>query len=98
MPKYLIILISGFVVTVFVAHKYNIHPYHSKKEMLQVTLNFFIFGLLLDYFGTYNHYWVFPGNGLLGMRIIGLPIEEFLLYLILPYSVLVIYKFYSRNK
>ena len=97
MPVYLIILITGLLVTIFIAHKYNIHPYHSRKEMFQVILTFFIFGLLLDYFGLSNQYWIFPGNGLLGVRVLGLPIEEFLLYLILPYSVLVIYKFYTRN-
>ena len=97
MPIYLLILIAGLIATIFVAHKYNIQIYSSKKEMFQVTLSFFVLGLLLDYFGTYNHYWTFPGNGLLGPRIVGLPIEEFLLYLLLPYSVLVIYKFYTRK-
>ncbi|MDO8659547.1 MAG: hypothetical protein Q7K54_03000 [Candidatus Parcubacteria bacterium] len=97
MPVYLIILIIILLVTIFIRYKYGIRIYNSRKEGFQVTLHFFVFGLLLDYFGIYNSYWIFSGNGLIGMRIYGLPIEEFLLYLIIPYSVLIVYKFYTRK-
>ncbi len=97
MPLYFIILITTLIVTIFIKRKYNISVYSSRKEGLQVTLHFLIFALLLDYFGFYHQYWSFPGEGILGLRIYGLPIEEFLLCLIAPYSILVVYKFYTRK-
>ena len=78
-------------------YKYHIHLYHSRKERLLVVLNIFIFGVLWDYFAIYRHHWIFPGNGLVGVRILGLPVEEFLFFLIIPYAALVMYKFYDTK-
>lgn len=76
MPEYLIILSIILVITVFIEYKYHIHLYHSRKERLMVTLNIFLFGMFWDYFATFRQHWIFPGHGLIGMRIFGLPIEE----------------------
>jgi lycopene cyclase domain-containing protein len=87
--EYLIILLIILVVTIFVEFKYNIRLYHSRKERLIVTLNIFIVGIIWDYFAIYRQNWIFPGNGLVGLRIFGLPIEEFLFFLIVPYGAFV---------
>lgn len=97
MPEYLIILLVILLVTIFIQYKCGIHLYHSRKERLQVILPFLIFGIFLDYFGVYRHYWTFPGDGLIGIRFFGLPIEEFLFFFIAPYFALVLYKFYDRK-
>ncbi|MEK6856301.1 MAG: lycopene cyclase domain-containing protein [Nanoarchaeota archaeon] len=95
--EYIIILLIILGITVFVEWKYHIHLYHSRKERLFVTLNIFIGGMIWDYYATYRHHWIFPGDGLLGFRIYGLPIEEFLFFLIVPYTALVIYRFYDKK-
>ena len=97
MPEYLLILVCILVVTIFFEYKYKIHLYHSRKERLFVVLNIFLFGMLWDYFAMYRHHWIFPGDGLVGVRIYGLPVEEFLFFLIIPYAALVMYKFYDTK-
>ncbi|KKQ08198.1 MAG: Lycopene cyclase [Parcubacteria group bacterium GW2011_GWB1_36_5] len=97
MPEYLTILLVVLIVTVFIEFKYHIHLYHSRKERLFVTLNIFLFGMFWDYFAVYRQHWIFPGDGLIGIRIFGLPIEEFLFFLIIPYAALVMYKFYDTK-
>lgn len=97
MPEYLIILSIILLTTIFIEHKWNIHLYHSRKERFIVTLHIFLFGMLWDYFAVYREHWIFPGNGLIGIRIYGLPIEEFLFFLIVPFFALTLYKFYDSK-
>jgi len=95
--EYLIILLAILIVTITIEMKYHIHLYHSLKERIIVTLNIFVFGIIWDYYAVYRQHWVFPGPGLVGIRIYGLPIEEFLFFLILPYAAITMYKFYEKK-
>ncbi len=95
--EYLAILILILLIAIWVEYKNHIHLYHSRKERILVTLNIFVFGMLWDYFAVYRHHWMFPGNGLCGFRIYGLPIEEFGFFLIVPYVALVIYKYWDKK-
>ena len=74
----MIILVVILIVTLIIEFRYKIHLYHSIKERIIVTMNIFIFGMIWDYYATYRSHWLFPGPGLIGIRIYGLPIEEFL--------------------
>ena len=95
--EYFIILMAILLVTIFIEWKYHIHLYHSMRERIIVTLNIFVFGMMWDYYALYREHWVFPGSGLIGLRIYGLPIEEFLFFLILPYAAFTMYKFYDKK-
>ncbi len=95
--EYFIILMVILLITIFVEWKYHIRLYHSIKERLIVTLNIFLVGMIWDYYAVYRSTWIFPGPGLIGLRIYGLPIEEFLFYLIAPYAVFTMYKFYDKK-
>jgi len=53
--------------------------------------------MVWDYFATWRQHWVFPGNGLLGLRFFGLPIEEFLFFLIMPYFAFTLYKVFDKK-
>ncbi len=95
--EYLIILIAILLIALFFEIKYRLHLYHSLKERIIVTLNIFIIGLLWDYYGTYRQHWSYSGIGLIGIYVLGLPIEEFLFHLIVPYAILTTYKFYDKK-
>lgn len=95
--EYFIILMIVLTITLFIEIKYKIHIYHSLKERLIVTFNIFIVGMIWDYYATYRSHWIFPGPGLIGIRIYGLPIEEFLFFLIIPYGAFTMYKFYDKK-
>ncbi|MDP2789464.1 MAG: lycopene cyclase domain-containing protein [bacterium] len=95
--EYLLILCVIFLAALFIETHFRVHLYHSLKERIVVTLNIFVFGMAWDYFAVYRRHWIFPGDGLIGIRLWGLPIEEFLFFLIVPYFALVLYKFYDKK-
>ena len=95
--EYLLVLILILIISLIFEIRYKIHLYGSIKERLIVTVNLFIVGLIWDYYGVYRKHWIYPGNGLIGIYIFGLPIEEFLFHLIAPYAVLTAYKFWDKK-
>lgn len=52
----------------------------------------FVVGLIWDYFATWRRHWISPGDGLVGFRILGLPIEEYLFFLVMGYWALTVYR------
>ena len=95
--EYLLILLIILLIAFLVEWKYRIHLYRSMKERLIVTLTLFLVGLIWDYYAVYRKHWSYPGNGLIGIYIFGLPLEEFLFHLIAPYAILTTYKFYDKR-
>ena len=95
--EYALILMVILAITLFFELKFKVHLYHSMKERIIVTLNIALFGVIWDYYATYRQHWIFLGPGLLGLRILGLPIEEFLFFIIIPYACLTMYKFYDER-
>ncbi len=51
----------------------------------------------MDIYAVRHGVWKFPGDGILGLHILGLPIEEYLFMLVIPYFVLVVYKFIDNK-
>lgn len=90
--EYFLILMGFLALAVFLELKYHVHIYHSRRERVSVSLAIFFIGAIWDYYATWRRHWTFPGNGLLGVYVFGLPIEEFLFFLIMPYVTLTIYK------
>ena len=94
--EYFLILI-GFLISAIVLHKtFKVKIFKSRKHGIATILTFFIIGTVWDYFATWRKHWIFPGNGLLGIRIFWLPIEEFLFILILCYFGLTIFRVYEK--
>jgi len=95
MLNYIAILLIFLIVAIFLEIKYKIYIYHSLKEKIIFIGTFFIIGIIWDYYATYNKHWVFPGPGLIGIKIFNLPLEEFLFFIIMPYFILTMYKYYD---
>ncbi|HLC56056.1 MAG TPA: lycopene cyclase domain-containing protein [Candidatus Nanoarchaeia archaeon] len=95
--EYFLILILLLLIAIFLEYKFRIHIYHSRKERIITSITFFIIGILWDYFATWRQNWNFPGPGLIGIRILDLPIEEFIFFLIIPYFILTLYKVYDKK-
>jgi lycopene cyclase domain-containing protein len=94
--EYFLILMVFLFTALFLEWKFRVHIYHSRKERILTTVTILIIGIVWDYFATWRQHWVFPGNGLIGMRIFGLPIEEFLFFFIAPYFALTVYTVYDK--
>ncbi|MEM4240141.1 MAG: lycopene cyclase domain-containing protein [Candidatus Woesearchaeota archaeon] len=93
--EYFLILMGFLLASLLLEWRFHVKIYHSRKERIFTMLTIFVIGMVWDYFATWRHHWIFPGNGLLGIRIFNLPIEEFLFFLIGPYFALTIYKVYD---
>jgi len=95
--EYLIILIILLLISIFLEWKYRIHLYQSKKERLWIPIIFFIIGVLWDSWAVYRGHWNFEGQGLIGIKIGYLPLEEYLFFLIFPYFLLTTYRFFKKE-
>jgi len=76
--EYLIIIFIFLTITIFMELKYKLHTGHTRKECLIITLIIFIIRISGDYYATFRGHRSFTGSGLIGLRIFGLPIEEYL--------------------
>jgi lycopene cyclase domain-containing protein len=85
----LVFLMSAY----FIRWKFNIRAYKNLKQGFIVQSIIFVIAIAWDYLGTWRGHWAFPGKGLIGLRIAGLPIEEFLFMIIVSYWVIIFYKF-----
>ena len=91
------ILMGFLALAILLEYIYRVKLYHSMRERIIITLHFFVIGMVFDYYATWRQIWTFPGPGLIGFRIFGLPIEEFLFFLIMPYISLVFYKIADKQ-
>ena len=89
---YLATLGVFFAVAVWMELKFHIHLYQTRKERILITLIFFAIGVAWDSISTINKTWIYPGNGLVGIWIGVLPLEEYLFSLVVPFWILTFYK------
>jgi lycopene cyclase domain-containing protein len=93
--EYLFILLFWLIVSAAVHYKYRLTLYRSVKQM-GVTVGFFlIVGIAWDAVGIVREHWVFRYEHLIGITVGVLPLEEVLFMLIVPYGILVFYKFFG---
>jgi lycopene cyclase domain-containing protein len=89
---YLALLFICLLVGFLLQRRYKIHLYHSFKEELVFVLILLIIMIPMDIYAVAHGVWAFPGDGILGVHIFNLPIEEYLFVLVVPYFVLIMYK------
>ena len=96
-PVYLLIL-TGFLLAGLALHKLNnVKLFKNKKHFLLFWLITYPIGIAWDTFSVSQEIWVFPGNGLIGVNIGSLPLEEYLFFLIIPYFGFSLYKTLEKN-
>ncbi|HEY4484198.1 MAG TPA: hypothetical protein VI978_00530 [Candidatus Paceibacterota bacterium] len=93
----LIILIFLFAATVVLEIKYKLVLYHSKKERVWTTLVVLIIMIAEEQLARINEIWLFPGPGMTGIYIYGLPLDLYLFYVILPYFVFVVFELIHKK-
>jgi len=94
---YLATLVAFFVFAIWLEWKYRFHLYQTRKERILITLIFFVIGVAWDSFATIHKTWIYPGNGLVGVWIGVLPIEEYLFSLIVPFWILTVYRVLDKK-
>ncbi|PIR44247.1 hypothetical protein COV23_00880 [Candidatus Wolfebacteria bacterium CG10_big_fil_rev_8_21_14_0_10_31_9] len=96
--EYLLLLLL-LLLSFLLEYKFHIHLYQSRKERIIIPVIFFIIGTIWDTLAVYRGHWYFnfSNNGLLGIKIGLLPLEEYLFFLIVPYFILTFYKFLKKE-
>lgn len=94
---YLAALIVFFVFALWLEWKFRFHLYRTRKERLVVTLVFFVIGVTWDSIATIKKTWIYPGNGLVGVWIGVLPLEEYLFSLVVPFWIVTVYKLVDKK-
>lgn len=89
---YLATLCVFFALAVWLEVAFRIHLYRTRQERILITLIFFVIGVAWDSISTIEKTWVYPGNGLIGIWIGVLPIEEYLFSLVVPFWILTVYR------
>ena len=89
---YLLTLGAFYALAVWLEVKFRVHLYRTRKERILISLIFFVIGVGWDSISTIEKLWVYPGNGLVGIWIGVLPIEEYLFSLVVPFWILTVYR------
>jgi lycopene cyclase domain-containing protein len=89
---YLATLGAFFALAVWLEVEFHVHLYRTRKERILITLIFFVIGVAWDSISTIEKTWIYPGNGLIGIWIGVLPIEEYLFSLVVPFWILTVYR------
>ncbi|HCC06043.1 TPA: hypothetical protein DEP94_01620 [Candidatus Nomurabacteria bacterium] len=91
------IYILIFIFSAILKSVYNEILYHSRKERLIINIVVFFTMMSWEFLSHTLNVWLFPGPGLLGINIFGLPIELYIGYIVLPDFVFTAYEL-IRNK
>ena len=95
--EYLFTLLFWLIVSAVIQYKYHIKLYRNAKQMVVSVGFFFVVGVTWDIIGATREHWEFGYENLTGISVGILPFEEVLFMLIVPYGVLVFYKFFGMK-
>jgi len=95
--EYLGILLFVFLVFMFLKLWYRIQLFKSVKERVIFALACLAIGVVWDSYAILRGHWVFGEQFFTGVKIGVMPMEEYLFILIIPFSVLVLYKIVTRR-
>lgn len=89
---YPVVLILILAIAIIIERYFKEHLWHSFKERLICTIIALTSILIWDYYAIPRKHWVFSGEGIAGIYLGPIPIEEFFWALFTPYFWLTIYK------
>ena len=90
--EYLAILILVFSVFMSLKAKCKIHLFRSVREALLFAATCLVIGVVWDSYAIIRGHWSFGEQFFVGIIMGVMPGEEYLFMLIIPFSVLVLYK------
>lgn len=94
--KYTYLLIN--IISVILPIVFSFHPkLPFRKEWKMAIFSIFftaLFFILWDIWFTYKNIWMFNESYILGKRMLGLPFEEYLFFLTIPYASLFLYSYF----
>lgn len=95
--EYLGILLFVFLAFMLLKLRYKIQLFKSIKEKVIFALACLAIGVVWDSYAILRGHWVFGEQFFVGVKIGVMPVEEYLFILIIPFSVLVLYKIVTKK-
>jgi lycopene cyclase domain-containing protein len=86
------ILIAIFLITIFLKYKFKEGLYKTRKQRILINVLIFITMMSWEFLSHYLKIWLYPGKGMIGLYILGLPIEIYIFYIVLPDFVFTVYE------
>ncbi len=97
---YLTLLTGSILFPLIFSFEKNVHFVQYRKELMISILVSGLFFIVWDVLFTYLGFWSFNSRYVLGPHLLGLPFEEWLFFVVIPYCSLFIYEvagFYLKN-
>mgnify|MGYP001589292298 CR=1 FL=1 len=88
----MIILIGLAIVSLILKIVFKEVLYHTRKERIIINLIIFVTMMSWEVLSHILNVWIYPGPGMIGIYIYGLPLELFVFYLVLPDFVFTVYE------
>ncbi len=88
----MMILLALLLAAIFLQIKYRKILFHSWKERILTTSIVFLVMMSWEFYSKYKGTWLYPGPGMVGVYIFGLPLELYLFYIIAPYFAFTFYE------
>jgi lycopene cyclase domain-containing protein len=100
---YFSVLFLIIVAALFIEWKFKEHLFHSLKERLICTAIALASITIWDWYAIPRDHWIFTGEGIAGIYVGPIPIEEFFWAMFVPYLWVTLYKmahiiFDKKNK
>ncbi len=89
--EYLIIEVILILITYMIHRYHKVKIFKSRKQILIFWILTFIGGAIWDNYAVYRGHWLYPGTGLLGIKIGLIPLEDYLFMFLVGYGFLVFY-------
>ena len=88
---YFIIEIILASLTAALHRVFRLHLFQTTKQMFWFWTIVVFFGIFWDAYAIYSGHWQYSDAALIGLRVLNVPLEDFLFVFVVPYFVLVIY-------
>jgi lycopene cyclase domain-containing protein len=95
--EYLAILTIIYSVFLGLKLRYKIRLFGSKVQALLFFAACLVIGIVWDSYAILRGHWTFGEQFFVGIRVGVMPLEEYLFILIIPFSVLVLYKIVTKT-
>ena len=95
--EYLLILFLIFLSAVFIHWQNRLRLFESRRHFAATAITVIAMGAVWDTIGAIRGFWSFPGRGVVGVTIFDVPIEEYVMFAVVGYWILVMYRWLGKR-
>ncbi len=93
---YLITLCIMAAISLLIYIRYEVELFKNIKHTFAIFGIFIVVGYVWDTFGVRRRFWTYPDGHNIGLMVGGLPVEEYMFYIVIPFFIIVLYRAISK--